>query len=210
MKVSGLCVTRGRVAMLRKAIMMFANQDGFDPKEWELIVVYNNDDLETHDFSFEYYKEEDKWIKWINISNQNLGYMRNVSVECASGEFCVVWDDDDIHGPRRVKTQLEYMKKYHTEAHAFMTLMFEKDGVKYKSNPRMSGWEGTLICRRLSFPLYEQLPKGEDTPLLKHLSAWGKLNVSGGPDHYTYVVHGNNTHDAKHFDWMLRTSKKVR
>ena len=49
-------------------------------------------------------------------------------------------------------------------------------------------------------PRYPQLSRGEDTPVIKHLTAAHNVVLMDTPRLYVYVVHGDNTWDSGHFE----------
>ena len=102
-KVSCLCPTFARVALLEEAIESFLKQDY--PGEKELIVL---NDFTVQNLTFEHPE-----VKVHNLSERatSLGEKRHKTAELATGEYFMTWGDDDIHLPWRISRMVEAVKR---------------------------------------------------------------------------------------------------
>lgn len=143
----------------------------------------------------------------------NLGQLRNISLEAATGELVCQWDDDDRVHPERLAKQAAVLLENHLEAVYLQEVMqyFPNDKTMFWTNWRGTptlGHPGTLMARRsiqLRYPTQGDVSKlGEDRVLAEALMARGKTGfINGAPHLYVYVSHGANSwHDGHHA--MLR------
>jgi len=102
-KVSCLCPTFARVALLEEAIESFLRQDYAGEKE---LVVLN--DFTAQNLSFDHPE-----VKVHNLSERaaSLGEKRHRTAELATGEYFMTWGDDDIHLPWRISRMVESIKR---------------------------------------------------------------------------------------------------
>lgn len=79
-----------------------------------------------------------------------LGDARNVACECAAGDVVVLWDDDDLHAPDRLASQVEYLTKTRARLVGLSRRLYfdAAAGVAYERNvaPILDG--GTLAFYR--------------------------------------------------------------
>ena len=145
----------------------------------------------------------DPRIRWVFVppSDQlTLGALRNVSIDAARGVYLANWDDDDLHDPSRLQLQMEVLSK--TGATVCMLerwVVWWPERRRLFLSPRRT-WEGSLLCLKSIMPRYPQLSRGEDTPVIKHLTAAHNVVLMDTPRLYVYVVHGDNTWDSGHFE----------
>lgn len=203
--ISGICITRGKPAMLQMAINCFLGQT-YPNKE--LIIIYENDDQPTVEFIAS--SNFDKQIIPIGLnrtSERKLGALRNYGIARATGEFIAQWDDDDWHHPDRLFEQYETLTAS-GKAGCVMTRWLIFDAVTRRafiSNERL--WEGSILCRRNCFVeyQYENESAGEDTGVIDGLYKNGYLHlIEDLPHLYIYVYHGNNTWHYAHWNFMFK------
>ena len=137
-----------------------------------------------------------------------LGALRNLSMEAARGDLVCLWDDDDIHHPRRIEGQLAHLRS--TGADAILLAdclhLFMEQGHCYWVNwqkTRYGGLPGTLLARRdhgLRYPESGRFAQaGEDTDLLERLAATSRIeHLQAPPFLYIYRFHGANTWQLEH------------
>lgn len=99
--VSCLCLTYGRPALLEEAVESFIRQRWDGPKE---LVVLN--DHPEQELQYDHPEVRIFNVKWRLPS---LGDKRNLSVALASYEHLLVWDDDDIHLPWRIRETMKVL-----------------------------------------------------------------------------------------------------
>jgi len=198
-RISCLCVTRGRVARLDRAVRCFHDQT--HPNR-ELVLLYEDDDHETAAYA-EAAARSTPEIVSVGVARDPgapLGVLRNLAVSRSDGEYVCQWDDDDWYHPERLADQWQALSGA-PEASACVlsrwTVFDEARGRAYLSPYRQ--WEGSLLCRRESLPAYPGLGIGEDTPVVEALLRGGGLVALEQPELYVYVAHGDNTFPKSHF-----------
>jgi glycosyltransferase involved in cell wall biosynthesis len=212
--ISCICITRHRPQLLARAIQCFEAQT-YPNKE--LVIVLEDGDIPTIQTVNNWNKHNDKPVKIITASadpENKLGNLRNLGIEQAGGQYFCQWDDDDWYHPERLTMQYEQLI---TGAHPYLAAVLDQwiifdavNRLSYLSCQRY--WEGSILCDR-AFALnykYQNLDKGEDTPLIEALANEGKLQVIS--DHaylYIYTFHGANTWDFRHFSGFIRYSQSL-
>jgi glycosyltransferase involved in cell wall biosynthesis len=110
-RVSCILPTYKRREMLTRSINMFVNQT-YSNKELIIIddsPIVEHIFLELIDKLNKTYKNT---IKYIRINKRmSIGRKRNVAIEVAKGTYIAFWDDDDIHGPNRLRNQVNRMQQ---------------------------------------------------------------------------------------------------
>lgn len=103
--VSCLCSTYGRPLLLGESIKCFLDQK-YPNKE--LIIVNDQVGVELI-----LPIELSKNIRLYNTSKRfdSLGQKRNYVKSLAKGEFCCLWEDDDLSTPWRLSKSVEYLQK---------------------------------------------------------------------------------------------------
>ncbi len=211
--VSCLCVTRGRVGLLARAVACFRAQT------WgarELVVLCESDDLDTRHYLD---KALTAWgsspadsgrhgaLRIVEVPaspKQPLGTLRNLAVQASLGRYVAQWDDDDWSAPTRLAEQ---MAALHASGKRACVLerwtMFDALTQSAWLSERRT-WEGSLLCRRDALPAYAPLARGEDTPVLQQLLAADDVVTVDEPSLYAYVVHDHNTWGRSHWEQVLR------
>jgi hypothetical protein len=208
-KVSCVMVTRGNPALVKRSVNCFLSQTY---PNCELIAVGNESDETSRLFA----GFNDDRIRFLGVSQTDirLGELRNISIEAASGEYVMQWDDDDWYHPDRVKIQLAGLQYTGSDA-CFLnrwTLAWPSRGLYMISKRRL--WEGSMIAVREKLERYQPgMALGEDTELLNRLIHSGRqLCCMDNPWLYIYCVHGENSYSVDHFqnnifnDWSERLS----
>jgi hypothetical protein len=137
----------------------------------------------------------------------SLGALRNVSMENASGPILCLWDDDDIHHPRRIELQMARLLGAGADAVLLSDCLhlFMAEGHCYWADwasTRSRGLPGSLLARRHGFRYPESGPRaatGEDTDLLWRLRDMARVELLPAPPLlYVYRFHGANTWQRRH------------
>jgi len=199
--VSCLMVTRGDPHRVRQAIRMFRAQT--HPLKQLVIVT----DVAARRLALVMGEFPGNDIRWVFVpphAQLTLGALRNRSVDEATGEYVVQWDDDDLHDPSRLHHQLAALLKSGAQA-----CMLSRWTVWWPRRRRLfiagrRTWEGSLLCAKAVMPRYPALAKGEDTAMIKRLLSSVDTVMLDAPRLYTYVIHGANTWDDEHFERIAR------
>jgi glycosyltransferase involved in cell wall biosynthesis len=198
--VSCLCVTRNRVALLRRAVQCFLRQT-YSQKE--LIVLYESDDIATRYFVAQLNEPSILAIEVSATPRLTLGSLRNLAVRVSRGNYVAQWDDDDWHGPARIEEQMSALET-HGRPGCVLLRWLLYDEVTHKAMvSHTRAWEGSLLARRDAMPLYADLPKFEDTPAVTSMLNEDKLVGLDRPDLYVYTYHGANTWERSHWDQQI-------
>ena len=198
--ISCLCVTRNRVAMLRRAVNCFLDQI-YSPRE--LVVLYESDDSATRDYLATLHEAQIRVIEVPVEPKLTLGALRNISVAASRGEYVANWDDDDWHSPLRLAEQIEAICNSGKPS-CLLTRWVIYDLVAnqaYRSGPRL--WEGSLVAKRDAIIAYPEIAKGEDKVVVDQLIVDDRVVGLDSPHLYVYVVHGSNTWETEHWQENL-------
>lgn len=208
-KVSCLIVTANRKHLLRRSLLSYKNQT-HDNTE---VVVVDNGHETVDDLLTEFSSDEVQYVR-IEPSDDNiLGDLRNISLEQATGDYLICWDDDDWFHPERVEVQLETLKEGF-DACCLTGNIFHIDNEKFMEHPYIgslpNGSPSSIMHRKSSNIRYPSLPREEDTVYLnqwREEKRYKQLDLS-----YSYlfvrVFHGTNVSGKKHFLRRLKNSPK--
>ncbi len=198
--ISCLCVTRGRVPLLARAVECFRQQTH---AERELLIVYDADDTATHDFATAIAEPTIRPIRSEAVPRLTLGALRNLALREAGGDWIAQWDDDDWHAPARLARQWETLEQTQQGACLlYRWLMYDEDtGSAYVSAGR--GWEGSIVARKDLVPAYPELARLEDTPVVLRMVEAGVVAALDQPSLYIYTFHGANTWGRDHWEQGL-------
>jgi glycosyltransferase involved in cell wall biosynthesis len=144
-----------------------------------------------------------------------LGQLRNFGIDQAHGDLVSVWDDDDIHHPRRLELQVQALLASGAIA-TFLTEvlhLFAASGELYCTNYRNTVQKclpGTgLVWRKVAARYPESGPssqRGEDTAFCQLLLDEGPVHfVDDAPQLYVYVNHHCNTSGNDHHRMLARS-----
>ena len=199
--VTCMCVTRGRVRMLRRSIQCFLNQTYGDR---ELVVVYESDDEATRQFLAELGETSIYPVEVPAVPRLTLGALRNIARQAGTGKYVAQWDDDDWYSPTRLAEQMRAIRETGKRGCvlARWTLYDCLTKRAYVSNARP--WEGSIVVERAILPPYPDVAKREDTPVVDELIRQGQLTLLDRPELYIYTHHGKNTWDRHHWEQILR------
>jgi len=212
-KVSTITVTKNRCEFLKTSINHYLNQTHINK---EMLIMYYSNDSET----MKYLNSLDKF--WRNKNNIRifkhipqdgiyLGSLRNHLISKASGDYVIIWDDDDYYSPIRIESQLNKILEDGLDGCTLRSLLLfssAKDEVRL-SFDRLEGWEGSLMCRRDIMPLYSNMQRYEDTPVLKELFTKHKAVSYQDPELYVYFLHDTNVSTSYHKEELFVNSSRL-
>lgn len=160
---------------------------------------------------------DDPRIRLVNASAGNrhsIGALRNLGCAAARGEFIVLFDDDDWHGPRRVSAQLEPLLAGTADVSALHGIdWFEPANWKcWRPSPALESrllrhgvYGGTMAFARRWWERRGFLDRSlaEDADFLDRcVRAGGRLSRIPGREHYVYVRHPGNS-------WSLQAGQAL-
>jgi SAM-dependent methyltransferase/glycosyltransferase involved in cell wall biosynthesis len=205
--VSCVCVTRKRVAHLKRSIECFLNQT-YPNKE--LVILFESDDQMTGEYLNSIGTPNIRSHEISSVPRRSLGHLRNLSVEIAAGEFYCQWDDDDWHHPSRIEMQMNCLADHCKDA-CFLANWFIYDAIGKRAYLSCTGpWAGSMLCRTrvLSAPIqYSDLDQNEGDQVM-----WEILKLKLGiplirPSLYISIYHGQNTVEGDHFKVLFEKSQ---
>lgn len=102
--VSCLCCTFNRPILLGESIKCFLDQDY---KDKELIIINDQEGVNLR------LENSPINIRILNFSKRfnSLGEKRNYLKSLANGEYCCIWDDDDLSVPFRISESVDLMQR---------------------------------------------------------------------------------------------------
>jgi glycosyltransferase involved in cell wall biosynthesis len=205
-KVSCLMITADRKKLAKRSLLSYGRQT-YQNKE--LIIIDDGD--EDYSPLFEALSlSKVQYIKLKKKPENVLGYLRNISLEAATGEFITQWDDDDWYHPDRIQTQVELLLEGNDACCLSNTIMHINQ-MPYFHHPFISlfkkGTPGSIMHRKNSDIRYPGLRRGEDDVYLRF---WAKKRYVKLPVSYAHLMircfHGSNTWEQKHFhEQMINT-----
>ena len=206
-----------RLTFAIRAIELFGRQTWGN---MELVVIegQGTDELEMGALEVHIKQLCDERIKYhrvqdAGVNRLSLGELRNMAVSfCSSeSEYIAVWDDDDLHHPRRVQIQIEQILIHNGDACLLkrLTGAWPRRDAYFVTAERRTGWEGSVVCRRKCFPHYRPLDRGEDTPAMQDMLRTCHVLLIDAPSLYFYTIHGQNTSKERHFRniWRNRSAR---
>lgn len=208
-KVSCLIVTADRKDLLRRSLHSYKKQT-YPNKE---IVVVDNGHESSAELLTDFDSDEVNYIRIEPSPDNILGELRNISLDNATGDFLVCWDDDDWFHPKRIEMQLNTLRQGY-DACCLKGNLFHIDIPEFLNNPYVGslpdGSPSSIMHRKNNDIRYPSLQRGEDTV---YLNKWRKKKRYKQLDlSYSYlfirVFHGSNVSGKKHFLRRLRNSPK--
>jgi glycosyltransferase involved in cell wall biosynthesis len=206
-KVSCLIVTADRRQLLKRSLHSYKNQTH---KNKELVVVDNGHE-KIEDLLADFPNGEVKYIRVEPSPNNILGDLRNISLDEASGDYLICWDDDDWFHPERIEIELKTLQQGY-DACCLTGNLFHIDTEKFMEHPYRgflpNGSPSTIMHIRNDQIRYPSLQREEDTI---YLNQWRKHKKYKNLDlSYAYlfvrVFHGDNVSGKKHFLRRLKNT----
>lgn len=205
-KVSCLMVTANRRNLARRAIQCFLNQT-YSNKE---LVIIDDGKEDYRPVLEEVPEEQVKYVKLKKEPDFVLGKLRNRSLEEASGDYLIQWDDDDWYHPNRIQIQADILNQGH-DACCLSSALMHLDTEEFMDHPYVGvlpdGIPGSIMHRRNDTIRYPETRRAEDTVYLQEFM---KLRYHKLDDSYNYLFlrayHGDNTWEQTHFRRRIRNS----
>lgn len=202
--VSCVCISRGYLDHVAATIRCFESQTY---PEKELVVVHQG----ISDEAIGLFEKAGARVR--HVPDVALGLLRNIAAEESQGTYVCNWDDDDWSAPDRIEVQLKALHQAWREAHACVfrnyILWDEPNGLFYKSFPRATGWESSLLVERsvLLRLRYPPVNLGEDRQLMSRMATSHRVLVLNEPGKYVYRFHGRNACSDEHFKRLFAGSE---
>ncbi|HET8866471.1 MAG TPA: glycosyltransferase family 2 protein [Gracilimonas sp.] len=205
-KVSCLMVTANRRDLAQRAVQCFKNQN-YDNKE---LVIVDDGEEDYSPILEDIPSEQIKYVKLEKEPDFVLGKLRNRSLEEATGDYLIQWDDDDWYHPDRIKIQAEVLDQGN-DACCLASALMHLDTDEFMEHPYVGilpdGIPGSIMHRRSGSIRYPETRRSEDTV---YLEEWMKLRYHKLDHSYNYLFlrayHGNNTWEQDHFKRRIRNS----
>lgn len=205
-KVSCLIVTADRRHLLKRSIDSFRNQTHSNR---EVVVVDNGHDT-VEDLLADIPDHQVQYVRVDPDTDLVLGDLRNISLEHATGDFMICWDDDDWFHPKRIEVQLGALEEGY-DACCLEGNLFHIDTDTFVEHPYRGalpdGSPSSIIHRRNPDIRYPSLPREEDTV---YLNSWREHRYRKLPLSWSWLFvrcfHGTNVSGKSHFLRRLRNS----
>ncbi len=205
-RVSCLMVTANRLKLASRAVRCFKNQT-YPNKE---LVVIDDGEADYGPLLAELPADEVRYVKLEKKPDSILGKLRNRSLEEATGEFRLHWDDDDWIHPDRIQRQVDVMQQGYDAVTLHGSIM-HLDTPEFFDHPYIGylkqGWPASIMHRKDDAARFPELRKAEDSIYLQH---WLQKRYHQMPaeDSYLHVrcFHGSNTWEKTHFLTKMRNT----
>ncbi len=211
-KVSCMMLTYNRYIPLVRSVQCFIDQTHTNKE----LVIINNGDREYFDKVERHLKTLTlyPYIKHVWIDNMSLGAMRNIGIERATGDYLMVFDDDDVHHPERIEKQLDLCMRSNidgTVLRNFTTVRKRWFRNTIDVCSMLTGLDGTILFRKTDVR-YDDMDQGEDTSFLQKLKDEGYTITIIDEDYsmYEYWHYGHNTVSKSHFKNMIEQNTPLR
>lgn len=208
-KVSCLIVTANRKKLLRRSLYSLKNQTH---KNIEVVVVDNGEENVSE--LMDMFPQEQVNYTYIEPSPDNiLGDLRNISLEKATGDYMICWDDDDWFHPKRIEIQLKTLNSGF-DACCLEGNIFHIDSPDLIDHPYIGrlpdGSPSSIMHRRNDQIRYPSMRRGEDTVYLNQWIDQARYKMLDLSYAYLFVrvFHGTNVSGKKHFLRRLKNSPK--
>jgi len=218
--VSCMMLTYNRFGPLKKAIDCFLNQS-YPNRELVIINSGNDDYYEKvtaylkSDRIYPQFMKSKTIYKHVCAEKKSLGELRNLGIDYSSGQYIIVFDDDDYHHPDRIAVQMRLCLKS-KRIHATLLRNFVAVKKRWFGDARyrctiIKGLEGTLLFKKGDVR-YPDMGQGEDTTFVDALKYAGyNMAIIDEPyEAYEYNFYGNNTVSKEHFNNMVELNRPLR
>lgn len=191
MKVSVICPSHKRPAMLKRAVELFLAQDYPDK---EMIIIDSDDNRSEQEYA-------GPEIFYYPVGRASIGQKRNIGCNFASGQIIVHMDDDDYYCPRYISRMVEYLigsgadltglrSAYFYQPHSRLwQYTYPENAQPYVIGASMVYWRKTW--ERAPFP---DISEGEDAIFC---ATAGKVRPHYNDSLMVAMIHGGNTASHK-------------
>lgn len=208
--ISCVCITRGKPAFLKRAVLCFLFQTYMNK---ELVIIFEDDDESTKSFlKDEVFPDNVKIFEIGSKPKLTLGDLRNIGISKSLGNYICQWDDDDWFHSERLSLQYSSLVGSGKKG-SILTHWSIFDSVKtrvFLSHKR--NWEGSILCEKDTLTRFKYLDvwRGEDTAVIDGLLEENLLlQLDNLPHLYIYIWHKNNTWSENHFDEIFKVSTSL-
>lgn len=188
--LTGRCLERYELA--RVAVDCFMRQT-WPNKE---LVIINHGELSLDN--------GDPRIREVRVTRgkMTIGDLRNLSIENATGEWMIQWDDDDWHHPTRMANQMAVAGRRVLSTYLWQVRANLDTGEAF-FDLMPGGQHMSILFHRSVRHRYLQLNAAEDTKFKENFSEVvaidnHPLNLRCDPFQYVRFYHGNNIWDIDH------------
>lgn len=190
--VSALMPTYNRREFIPRAISCFLAQEY--PADWSVELVVLDDgsdpvkDLLPDDPRIKYFRE---------TTPQNHGIKMNRCCELASGEYLIVWDDDDFYIPTRLARQIQPMvNNQQIQITGTRTLYYYKHGEQKAwqyTSPQGIDWLASIAFRKSEWERqrFDMIKAGADYNFTRKVPKEARCDLSL-PTLVVASIHGQN------------------
>jgi glycosyltransferase involved in cell wall biosynthesis len=204
-------VTRAaNMKIIDNALYSYINQTY---KNKELIIITDCESKNLDDLKILLNDYSDENIKLIYLKEKlKMGALRNVSIDNASGEYCIQWDDDDLYHEERIERQylelisgdydyclLKEFTMYFYNTHLLSTNRWYDDFI--------SGLPPSIMFRKnMKYRYPDNIQFSEDIVIGNQLNLKYSI-LSDLPYLYVYTYHGYNSFEYQHYLKLYRETK---
>lgn len=199
-------VTANRKHLAKRAVECFLNQTYANK---ELVIIDDGDE----DYSSILNNVPPEQLKYIRLKKEPdfvLGKLRNRSLDEATGDYLIQWDDDDWYHSSRIEIQAGILDKGY-DACCLSSSLMHLDTKEFLHHPYVGilpdGIPGSIMHRRDEHIRYPETRRAEDTVYLKE---WMRKKYYKLDDSYNHLFlrafHGDNTWEQEHFKRRIRNS----
>lgn len=207
-KVSCLTVTANRKHLMKRAVRCFQNQT-YSNKE---LVIVDDGDQDLGEILATLPSHQVNYVKLEKKPENTLGKLRNRSLDEATGDFFVQWDDDDWYHPKRIAVQARTLMDGY-DACCLSGALMHLDEKPYMQYPYIGylpdGIPGSIMHRADADIRYPHKRRAEDTV---YLNKWMEKRYLQLDDNYSHLFircyHGDNTWEKEHFLRRIRNNPK--
>lgn len=186
--------------MLKRAVHSFLQQT-YNP--CELIIQYEADDIATRTYVRTLVDPSIVAVEVQALPRLSLGSRRNIALRDAKGKYMAQWDDDDWSAPTRLAEQIDAIRVSGRQGCVLLRCVLFDEQLQHASLSASRYWEFSLVAERLAMPVFPELAKGEDTPVVVQMLNAYQLAGIDRPELYVYVYHGSNTWEREHWETAI-------
>ncbi len=191
-KVTAITITKDRVDFVKQSIGYFKDQTH---KNTEMIIVCHGNSETKKELSA-FVKSETN-IKFIEVKDEvTKGYMINIAIKESNSDYCIQWDDDDYHSPKRIEQQLIPIQYNVADVTTLATFKMD-NGELVKDVLWCDGLDGTMLWKNTGV-LSPEVTRGHDTAFMQVLkSKYRTLKIYDDYSTYTYFIHDMQMYSKK-------------